>query len=54
MDQIYGKLAHYESKTIPVLEIKDLLFMLRSIKQRAFLTHSVVSTDNGKSNILLL
>ena len=36
MDHIYGKLAHCELKTIPVLEIKDHVFILRSIKQRAF------------------
>ena len=26
---------------IPILEIKDLAFMLRSIKQQALFTHSV-------------
>ena len=33
MDQNLGKLAHCESKTIVILEIKDLVFMLHSIKQ---------------------
>ena len=32
--KIYSKLAHCESKTILVSEIKDLAFMLRSINQR--------------------
>ena len=34
--EIYRKSAHCESKTIPILEIKDLAFMLCSIKQGAF------------------
>ena len=29
-------LAHFKLETIPILEIKDCVFMLRSIKQRAF------------------
>ena len=32
MDQYLGKLTHCESKTIVILEIKDLIFMLHSIK----------------------
>ena len=35
------KLAHCTSKTIPILKIKDLVCMLRFIKQHAFFTHSV-------------
>ena len=37
-----SKLTHRKLKTNPILEIKDRIFMLRSIKQRAFFTHSVV------------
>ena len=37
MDQYLGKLTHCESKTIVILEIKDFIFMLHSIKQWAFL-----------------
>ena len=33
LDQYLGKLTHCESKTIVILEIKDLIFMLHSIKQ---------------------
>ena len=33
VDQYLGKLTHCESKTIEILEIKDFIFMLHSIKQ---------------------
>ena len=33
VDQYLGKLTHCESKTIVILEIKDFIFMLHSIKQ---------------------
>ena len=36
MEKIHSKLARCESKTVPILEIKDFAFILRSIKQRAF------------------
>ena len=45
LDQaFYGsnfKLAHWELKTVPILEIKGLVFMLHSIKQGAYFTHPV-------------
>ena len=45
MDQNLSWLVNCKLKTGPILEIKDLLFMLRSIKQRAFLmTQSIGST----------
>ena len=33
MDQYLSKMTHCESKTIVILEIKDLIFMRHSIKQ---------------------
>ena len=51
--KIYSKLAHCESKTIPILEIKNLTFMLRFIKQRAFFDSLSTQSNKGKSNILL-
>ena len=42
-------LAHCKSKTILILEIKDLVFKLRTIKQRAF-THPVYALNISKSS----
>ena len=51
--KICSKFANCESKTIPILEIEDLAFMLRSIKQRAFFDSLSSQSNKGKSNILL-
>ena len=48
--KIYSKLAHCKAKTIPILEIKGLSFMVHYIKQEALLS---TRSNNGKSNILL-
>ena len=38
-------LAHFKLKTIPILEIKDLVFVLCSIKQQAFVAHLVLNEE---------
>ena len=51
--KICSELAHCELKTIPILEIKDLVFMLRSNKQRGFFDSLSTQSNKDKSNILL-
>ena len=45
MDQYLGKLTHCESKAIVILEIKDLIFMLHSIKGELQRQNKLISSE---------